>query len=317
MSAEVFVGVDVSKGHLDVHVRPADEARRFNNDEGGIRALVSWLVGRSPERIVMEATGGLETDLIIELVAAKLPAVVVNPRQVRDFAKAVGKLAKTDGIDAAVLARFAEAIKPEVRALPDAKARELEALVTRRRQLIDMRTAEQNRLGAAREELVRKSIREHITWLNQQLKDNDKLLNKGIQESPAWREKEDLLRTVPGVGPVVARTMMVYMPELGTIDRRKISTLAGLAPLNCDSGTLKGRRVIYGGRANVRAMLYMAAVSASRFNPVIKAFYDRLLVAGKAKKVALAACARKLLVMLNAMVKHKAPWSAIAPVAIS
>lgn len=310
MSGLVFVGVDVAKAMLDVHVRPANQARRFTNDAKGIRALVDWLRPQTPERVVLEATGGLEIPLVAELTLASLPAVVVNPRQVRDFAKALGKLAKTDGIDAAVLAHFAEAIRPEVRPARDSELRELEALVTRRRQLVEMRTVEQNRLGAAHEEVAKASIRKHIAWLDECVDENDRDLDQRVKNSPAWQAKEDLLRSMPGVGPVVARTLMVYMPELGTIDRRKIAALAGLAPLNCDSGTFAGRRRIWGGRGAVRTALYMAAVTAARFNPVIKALYERLLVAGKRKKVALAACMRKLLVMLNAMVKHRARWLA-------
>lgn len=308
MSGQVFVGVDVAKAMLDVHVRPGDEARRFTNDVGGIRTLIAWLGPQAPERVVLEATGGLETALVAEFVVAGMPAVVVNPRQVRDFAKALGKLAKTDRIDAAVLAHFAEAIRPELRPARDPELRELEALVTRRRQLVEMRTVEQNRLGAAHAEVAKGSIRRHIAWLDECIDENDQDLDRRVKDSPAWRETENLLRSVPGVGPVVARTLMVYMPELGTLDRRKIAALAGLAPLNCDSGTLSGRRRIWGGRASVRAMLYMAAVTATRFNPVIKAVYERLLAAGKRKKVALTACMRKLLVMLNAIVKHRSRW---------
>lgn len=308
MSGPVCVGIDVAKAMLDVHVRPSDEARRFTNDAKGIRALVDWLKPKSPERIVLEATGGLEISLVAELTIAGLAAVVINPRQARDFAKALGKLAKTDGIDAAVLAHFAEAVRPDLRPAKDAELRELEALVTRRRQLIEMRTVEQNRLGAAHEEIAKVSIRKHIAWLDECIDENDRDLDRRVKDSPAWRATEDLLRSMPGVGPVVARTLMVYMPELGTIDRRKIAALAGLAPINCDSGTFRGRRRIWGGRAAVRTALYMAAVTASRRNPVIKALYDRLLLVGKRKKVALAACMRKMLVMLNAMLKHRTSW---------
>lgn len=308
MSGPVFVGVDVAKAMLDVHARPSNQARRFTNDAKGIRALIDWLAPQAPERIVLEATGGLEIPLVAELTLAGLAAVVVNPRQVRDFAKALGKLAKTDGIDAAVLAHFGEAIRPEQRPAKDAELRALEALVTRRRQLVEMRTVEQNRLGAAHEEVAKVSIRKHIEWLDACIDENDRDLDRRVKDSPAWRAKEDLLRSMPGVGPVVARTLLVYMPELGSLDRRKVAALAGLAPLNCDSGTLTGRRRIWGGRAAVRTVLYMAAVTAARFNPVIKALYERLLTAGKRKKVALAACMRKMLVMLNAMLKHRTDW---------
>jgi transposase len=259
--------------------------------------------------VVLEATGGLETALVAELIVATLPVVVVNPRQVRDFAKALNKLAKTDAIDAAVLARFAEAIRPELRPAPDPRLAALEALVTRRRQLIEMRTAEQNRLGSTRDKFAKESLVKNIAWLNERIDDLDDELDKSVKNSPAWCEMEDLLRSVPGVGPVLARTLLVHVPELGTIEQRKLAALVGVAPLNCDSGTYKGRRRIWGGRAVVRTVLYMAAVTAARCNPKIKALYERLVAAGKRKKVALVACMRKLLVILNAVAKHRTRWN--------
>jgi transposase len=233
--------------------------------------------------------------------------VVVNPRQVRDFARARGLLAKTDALDAQVLAHFAEVLRPQPRPLPDTEARALAALLTRRRQLVEMLTAEKNRLGSASAS-IRKSLRAHITWLERELQHTDTDLTHAIQQSPVWREKEELLRSVPGVGPVLTSTLLANLPELGTLTHKQIAALVGVAPFNRDSGTLRGKRTVWGGRAQVRAVLYMNAVVAARFNPVIRAFYHRLCRAGKAKKVALTACMRKLLVILNAMLKHRTPW---------
>ena len=303
----VFVGIDVSKARLDVALLPTGDGWAVANDERGIAVLVDRLLGLSPTLIVLEATGGLELPLTGALAATGLPVVVVNPRQVRDFAKATGRLAKTDALDAAVLAQFAEAVRPALRPLPDAATQALSALLTRRRQLLEMRTAEQNRLGSARSP-VRKGIRAHITWLDHRLADLDLDLGRTIRESPVWREQDDLLQSTPGVGPVLARTLLADLPELGTLNRKQVAALVGVAPLNRDSGTLRGRRTIWGGRAPVRAALYMSALAATRFNPVIKAFYQRLCAAGKAKKVALTACSHKLLMILNAMVKHRIPW---------
>jgi transposase len=303
----VFVGIDVSKARLDVALRPTGDGWAVANDERGIAVLVDRLRGLSPTLIVLEATGGLELPPTGTLAAAGLPVVVVNARQVRDFAKATGRLAKTDALDAAILAQFAEAVRPALRPLPDAATQALSALLTRRRQLLEMRTAEQNRLGSARSQ-VHKGIRAHITWLEHRLADLDLDLGRTIRESPVWREKEDLLQSTPGVGPVLARTLLADLPELGTLNRKQVAALVGVAPLNRDSGTLRGRRTIWGGRAPVRAALYMSALAATRFNPVIKAFYQRLCAAGKAKKVALTACMHKLLLILNAMMKHGTPW---------
>jgi len=306
-----FVGVDVSKGRLDVAVRPSGESASFSNDELGIKPLVNRLGEIQPTLIVLEATGGIERQLVRALVSAELPVVVVNPRQVRDFAKASGQLAKTDAIDAMVLARFAEAIRPTVRPLPDESLLELRALIARRRQLTEMIVAERNRLTAASKS-VRKRINTHIRWLEAELGRADKDLDQSIRQSPIWKENEDLLRSVPGIGPVISRTLLAELPELGQLNRKQIAALVGIAPLNRDSGTLRGRRTIWGGRATVRAALYMAALVASRRNAVIRDFYKRLRNTGKAPKVALVACMRKLLTILNAMIKHRTCWAEIA-----
>jgi transposase len=256
----------------------------------------------------LEATGGLELPLTSALALAGLPVVVVNPRQVRDFAKATGQLAKTDVLDAQVLARFAEVIRPEPRPLPDEQTQVLAALVTRRRQLIEMLTAEKNRLASARP-AIRKNLRAHIAWLERALQHADTDLADAIRQSPVWREKDELLRSVPGIGPVLTTTLLANLPELGTLTHKQIAALVGVAPLNRDSGTLRGRRTVWGGRAQVRTALYMGAIVAARFNPVIRGFYQRLRTAGKAKKVALVACMRKLLTIVNAMLKHRTPWN--------
>jgi transposase len=303
----VFVGIDVSKDRLDIARHPTGEREAVPNAEPDIAALVARLQTCRPTLIVLEATGGFELAVTAALAAAQQPVVVVNPRQVRDFAKATGQLAKTDALDAAILAQFAEAVRPAIRALPDATTQALAALLARRRQLVAMHTAESNRLGTALPP-VRTGIRAHLTWLDRQLAQLDDDLTRVIRESPVWREKDDLLQSAPGVGPVLARTLLAALPELGTLNRKQIAALVGVAPFNRDSGTLRGRRTIWGGRAPVRAALYMGALTATRWNPVIRAFYQRLCAAGKAKKVALTACMRKFLTMLNAMLKHRSPW---------
>jgi len=306
--APIFIGIDVSKARLDVAMRPSAEKLSVSNDEAGIQALVKRLSELKPVLIVLEATGGLERSVSGTLGSAQLPVVVVNPRQVRDFAKALGQLAKTDRIDAEVLAHFAEVIRPPLRPLPDKVSLELRALIARRRQLIEMMVAEKNRLSAA-SKAVRKRIEAHIRWLETELDRADKDLDQSIRQSPIWQEHQDLLRSVPGIGPVVSRTLLAELPELGRLNRKQIAALVGIAPLNCDSGTFRGRRGIWGGRATVRAVLYMAALVASRRNSVIRNFYKRLREKGKAPKVALVACMRKLLTILNAMIKHKTRWS--------
>jgi transposase len=303
----VTVGIDVAKAHLDVAVRPSGEQWQAPNDEGGAAALVARLAPLGPALVVLEATGGLERLAAAALAAAGLPVAVVNPRQVRDFAKAVGQLAKTDALDAQLLARFADAVRPAPRPVPDAAQQELAALLARRRQVVGMLTAERQRLGTALP-AVRARVRAHVRWLERELAAVDDDLGGALQASPVWREREDLLRSVPGVGPVVALTLLAELPELGTLDRKRIAALVGLAPLNADSGTRRGKRLVWGGRSRVRAALYMAALVATRYNPVLRAFYQRLLAAGKAKKVALTACMHKLLLILNAIVHARTPW---------
>jgi transposase len=306
-SGECFIGIDVSKSNLDVAVRPSGERLRCANDEAGIAALVERLAKLTPTRVVLEATGGYEVPLACAMAAAGLPAVVVNPRQVRDFARATGRLAKTDALDADILARFGEVVRPEVRPMPDAAAQEFSALIQRRHQIVGMLTAEKNRLGCARPS-VRKSLKANIAWLEKQLAGIESNLNDAIRNSPVWREKDDLLKSAPGVGPVLAVTLLANLPELGELNRKQIAALVGVAPMNRDSGKLRGKRTVWGGRAHIRAALYMGALVAARHNPAIREFYKRLRAAGKTGKVALTACMRKLLTILNAMLKHQTPW---------
>lgn len=307
---ELFVGIDVSKATLDIAVAPTGEAWSVANTTEGMQQLVSKLGEISPKLIVLEATGGLERRAIAALAGASLPVVAVNPRQVRDFAKATGRLAKTDAIDAAVLALFADRIRPQIRPLRDEETQELEALVVRRRQVVDMITAEKNRLIAAPpSKRVRTAIGKTIKWLQKQLEEIDSDLDNAVKGSSIWREKDDLLQSVPGVGKVLSRTLLSLVPELGTLGKKQLSALVGVAPLNWDSGQQRGRRTIWGGRAHVRAVLYMGALVAARFNPVIRAFHARLIAAGKLPKVALVACMRKLLTILNAIVRDRTPWT--------
>ncbi len=309
----MLVGIDVAKAELVVGTRPAAERWTVANDERGVRTLVERLTRDAPALIVLEATGGYELLAVAGLAAAGLPVVVVNPRQVRDFARATGQLAKTDRIDADVLALFAERVRPEVRALRDEDARELDALLARRRQLLDMLQAEKNRLGQVfgrGHARVRKSLKTHVAYLERELRIADSDLGAMVRQSPAWRERDDLLRSVPGVGPVLSRTLLADLPELGRLSRREIAKLVGVAPLSRDSGTLRGRRFVQGGRASVRAVLYMAALVATKRNAVIRAFYQRLLAAGKPKKLALVACMRKLLTILNVMARTNQRWCA-------
>jgi transposase len=305
-SAQVFVGIDVSKAQLDVALRPKGQFSAAN-DEAGWAQVLERLSAVHPKLVVLEATGGLEIPLTGVLAAAGVPVVVVNPRHVRDFAKAAGKLAKTDALDAQTLAHFAEVMRPEPRSLPDEQTQTLAAILARRRQLVDILTAEKNRLGHVCQ-AVRTSLCTHITWLEQELAQTDRHLAQAIHESPVWREKETRLRSTPGVGPVLTTTLLATLPELGTLTGKQIAALVGVAPLNRDSGTLRGKRTVWGGRAQIRAVLSMGALVAARFNPVIRAFYQRLRAAGKAKKVVLTACMRKLLTMLNAMLKNRTPW---------
>lgn len=303
----VVAGVDVSKENLDVCLLPLGGARRFSNNESGCAELAKLLIEAVPSRVIFESTGGLEMLAVGILTAASLPVIIVNPRQIRDFAKACGLLAKTDKLDAKVIALFGQKIEPEIRPLKDEAAQELSALISRRRQLVDMQTAEKNRLSTA-PRAVREGIAQHIEWLEQQISSFDDDISGFIQSSPVWKAKEQILTSVKGIGPVTAATLLAALPELGSVPRRKIGALAGLCPYNRDSGKHKGKRSIWGGRAVVRSVLYMATLAAVRFNPVIKAFYERLRKTGKLHKVAITAAMRKLLVILNAMLRDNRHW---------
>lgn len=303
----IFVGIDVCKQHLDVYLRPLEDLRSYSNDQQGVQLLQQHLASLPVELIVMEATGGLESICASMLIESGLPVVIINPRQARGFAKALGQLAKTDPIDASILAHFADAVRPQIRPVPDRQMQELADLLIRRRQLVSMRTAERNRLPT----LIGKahnSIVSHLAQLKELLEDIDVQIQEAIERSPHWKVTSDLLQTVPGIGQVAAFTLIAQLPELGTLPAKQISALVGLAPMNHDSGKVKGRRRIRGGRARVRTILYMAAISGIRWNPVLKAFYQRLLAGGKAKKVAVVACAHKLLIIINAMVRKGTPW---------
>jgi transposase len=304
----VYAGIDVSKGSLDVAVRPVGESWQEDNSDKGIRAIVKRIKELGVSLVVAEATGGLEVQVVSALTVDGINVSVVNPRQVRDFAKATGRLAKTDSIDAEVLARFAETVRPEVRPLKDEKERELAELVARRGQVVQMLVAEKNRLGQTGSKAIRKELKAHIAWLERRLGGIDKGIDSAIKDSPVWRVKDDLLRSVPGVGKATSSMLLAGVPELGVLNRRQVAALVGVAPLNRDSGLFKGRRAVWGGRAGVRATLYMATLAAVRFNPVIKAFYQRLREEGKRPKVALTACMRKLIVILNAMVRDGEKW---------
>jgi len=304
-----YVGIDISKARLDVHHGQTEQTGCYANDEDGIRQLLQALASAPPRLIVLEATGGLERALVAALLGASLAVAVVNPRQVRDFAKASGRWAKTDRIDAQVLAHFAHAIEPVQRPLPDEAAQAFADQLTRRRQLVEMLAMEKTRLKQAPNKLVRKDIKQHIAWLENKLRASDEGLRRAVEESPIWQAQRDLLGEVKGVGEVTVLTLIGALPELGRLDRKQIAALVGVAPFNRDSGTLRGKRTVWGGRAVVRQALYMAVLSAVRFNPVLKAFYTRLRGNGKAAKVALVACMRKLLTILNAMVRDGRRWS--------
>lgn len=306
---EKFVGIDVSKSTLDVCIEPAVQTLHVAYDETGIKQLVDRLKEVSPTLIVMEATGGLEVRIATELASVGLPVAVINPRQTRDFAKATGQLAKTDKVDAAVLAAFAKKIRPQVRPLKDADTRALNDMVSRRRQLINMRVQETLRLGTAASKPLEKSLNKHIAWLDKQIAEIDTDLTKRLRGSDVWRTKDDLLRGIPGVGPVTTVTMLAKCPELGMLNRREIAALTGVAPLAHDSGKYRGKRFVWGGRAEVRAVLYMATVSAISHNDTIKLFAERLEKAGKPPKVVIIACMRKLLIIMNSMLKNNTSWN--------
>jgi transposase len=309
MNQEIcWVGVDVSKATLDVFLTGPEQAFSVANTPAGIQHLIATRQHAQPRLIVLEATGGLERALVAELMVAALPVAVVNPRQVRRFAEALGYLAKTDQLDARVLARFAAAIQPPPRALPEAEAMALNDLLARRRQLVEMLTMEKNRLRQAHNSTVRQDIQSHLDWLQARLNTTERGLREAVEASPAWRAKADLLGEVIGLGLVTILTLIACLPELGKLNRKQIAALVGVAPLNRDSGTRRGRRCVWGGRATVRHVLYMAALSAVRYNPVLKAFYTRLRQAGKTAKVALVAAMRKLLTILNAMLRDQAHW---------
>lgn len=304
---ESFIGIDVSKQRLDVLVRPSGEFFSADNGTVGIEEIRTRLVVLRPTLIVLEATGGYEREVAVALVLAGLPVAVVNPRQVRDFAKSIGQLAKTDRVDAGVIALFGERVRPQPRGVPEAEVRELDALVTRRVQLTEMITAEKNRLGFSAPALKRQ-IHEHVQWMQRQISAIDGELEHLIQSSPIWRAREDLLTSAPGIGENTARKLIAQLPELGGLTSKKISSLVGIAPFARDSGRFHGQRRIWGGRASVRATLYMATFAAVRCNPIIRAHYHHLRNRGKPFKVAMVACMRKFLVILNTMVKYNTPW---------
>lgn len=307
MSTECFVGIDVSKDTLDIGVYPTQESLRVPNDQNGLDELIQRLQPIAPQLIVFEATGGYETLAVSSLAVAGLPVVVVNARQIRDFAKSIGQLAKTDAIDAGVIARFASAVRPELRAVKDTRTQELTGLVSRRRQIVEMIVAETNRIRAASRR-TRRDIQVHINWLQKRLDQIDAEIKHDIQNGPLWHTTDQILQSTPGVGPTTSAILISCVPELGQLNRKKIASLIGVAPLNRDSGRFKGRRMIWGGRAQVRSVLYMSTLSAIRFNPIIRQFYQRLREAGKCAKVAIVACMRKLLIILNAMVRNQTKW---------
>jgi transposase len=308
MPAALYLGLDVAKESLELASDPAGVSGQFPNDPAGIAALLAQCQAQPVALVVLEATGGYEAPVAAALATAGVPVAVVNPRQVRDFARALGQLAKTDRIDARVLALFGARVQPPSRPLPDEATQELEALLTRRRQLLEMLHAERQRRPRARGRMVRRSLDTHIRWLERQVIDTDATLEAAIQASPLWRVQDQLLQSVPGVGPTLARTLLGLLPELGHLDRHHIAALVGVAPLARDSGTLRGRRTCWGGRPAVRTVLYMAALTAARWNPVLRQFYQRLRAAGKPAKLALTAVARKLLVLLNAILRDARPW---------
>lgn len=304
---QVFVGIDVSKTHLDIAVRPSGELWQTDNTAEGIEKLEKKLSQLEPTLIILEATGGFEMGAVGALAAKGLPVAVINPRQARNFAKSIGRLAKTDKIDAQMLARFGDAVRPEPYSMPSEEAIQLQGILVRRRQLIEMLVAEKNRMYMAHK-VVKPRLKEHIAYLERELEELDQELRAQLQQSPIWREKDDLLRSVPGVGAVTATTLLAELPELGKLNRKEIAALVGVAPFNCDSGGIRGKRAIWGGRASVRHTLYMATLSASRYNPVISNHFHQLIQQGKPSKVALVACMRKLLTILNAMMRSMTSW---------
>ena len=312
MESGIYVGIDVSKSHLDVYA-PALGAFRVEYTDGGLSELMGRLSGHEIELVVMEATGKLEAMCAATLSRSNIPVAVVNPRRVRDFARADGRLAKTDRIDAEVIARFGEVLQPEARAVRDEDAERLDELLTRRRQVVAMITTEKNRLGTVRDRMLRRRIAAHIKWLGGELKDVDREMSDAIEESPIWRMKDALLRSVPGIGETTSKVLIAELPELGDLNRKEIASLVGVAPINRDSGTMRGRRTIFGGRAVVRSALYMAVLAAVKHNPDFKMSYQRMLARGKPKKVALTAAMRKLIVLLNTVVARGTKWQPERP----
>ncbi|MFC1947275.1 IS110 family transposase [Chloroflexota bacterium] len=307
MEEKNYVGIDISKDNLDVAVLPSKERRQYPNDHGGMNKLIPWLKKLPVEIVVMEPTGGYEALAVAALSSKRVPVAIVNARQIRQYARAKGILAKTDSIDALVMAEFAEAVKPEVRQIPNKETREIKMIVSRRRQLLEMMTAEKNRKTTAADS-IKPGIQAHIDWIKKEVEDIDKNLRGRIENSPVWQVKDNLLQSIPGVGKVLSSTILAELPELGKLNRKQIAALVGVAPYNCDSGKMRGKRAVWGGRAAVRSVLYMATVVGIIHNPVIKDLYDRLVDKGKAKKVALVACMRKLLVIMNAIMKTEKPW---------
>jgi len=305
---EIFIGIDISKTQMDVAIWDNEETWEFENEAAGWQELVEKAKELNPSLMVVEASGGIEQPVVAELYLEKLPVAIVNPTRVRNFARSTGQLAKTDKLDARLIAHFAQAVRPKVRPLRTAEQEHLNALVTRRRQVVQILTAEKNRRSTTHSTL-RKRLQQHIEWLNAELEGLDEEIEQYIQESPSWRKNAALLRSVPGVGPVTASTLLAALPELGTRNRQQIAALVGVAPLNKDSGKMRGKRRVFGGRAPVRRALYMATLVATRVNPVIRSFYEHLLAQGKEKKVALTACMRKLLVILNSMIRNQQTWS--------
>lgn len=303
-----YVGIDVSKDTLDVAVYGDRSHWSFPNDQHGIEKAIITIKGLSPALVVLEATGSYEIPVAAELGVNGISTAIVNPRQIRDFAKSLGILAKTDVLDARVIARFSATVQPIPRPIANEDAQELGAIMARRRQIVEMITVEKNRFASAKK-VVRPRIQAHIDWLSHELADTNDDLQKKVKDSPIWRQKDDLLKSIPGIGPIVAATLLADLPELGTMNSKQIASLVGVAPHNRDSGTMRGKRTVWGGRAAVRSALYMATLVATKYNPVIRQFYMRLLAAGKAKKVALTACMRKLLTILNAMLKHHTRWN--------
>lgn len=307
--SQTFIGIDVSKATLDVAILPSTETFSVENNQSAFPALVEKLQALSPRCIVLEASGGYEMAVAASLAAASLPVAVVNPRNAREFAKATGRLAKTDRLDSLVLAHFAEAVKPQCRPIKSSEQRELDELLGRRRQLVEMHVAEQNRLGQATTSAVQKEIKAHLAWLEKRISSTDTQLKDQLKRSPVWRERDDLLKSVPGIGAVTSTTLLAALPELGLLCRKKIAALVGVAPINDESGKRRGKRRIMHGRAHLRSVLYMATLTAVRCNPVIKSFYKRLIEAGKPHKVAMTACMRKLLVIINTMVRNNSSWN--------